>query len=620
MTSDIIAEFERRVLLADGAMGTELHRRGIGMGACFDALNLSNPELVENVHSDYIAAGADLIEANTFGANRYQLGKHALAERVAEINRAAVKLARQAISVADRPVWLAASVGPLGVGLTPYGRLRPGQARAAFAEQIKALAAAKVDLLLLETFGDLRELAVAVATAREVAVDVPVIASLSFARDDHTLMGDSPEHAARELAALGVAGIGLNCSSGPEQLLHMLRAVRVLAPDCLLSVMPNAGWPEESGGRTMYSATPEYFGDYARAFAEAGARLVGGCCGTTAEHIRAMCVALGEGELRRPVPVSVEPATQGADSVPSVREHPTALAQKLAGDDFIVSVEMSPPRGYAPHKVLAGARLLAEAGADVINVADAPLARMRMSAWAVAHLLQRKVGAEAVLHFPTRGRNLLRVQGDLLAAHALGVRNIFVIMGDPTSVGDYPLAMDSYDLAPSALIELVKRRFNSGRDHAGQSLGEPTRFVVGCAVNMCARDRERELRVLLRKVRSGADFALTQPVFSVQKAHEFIRGFQATHGEVMLPVMVGVLPLHSERHARFLHNEVPGVEIPAAVMERMASAADAPVEGVRIALELLAELRETPGVRGVYLVPPFGRYEIAAEIMQALDR
>ncbi len=619
MTADIIAEFDQRVFLADGAMGTELHRRGIGVGACFDALNLSNPELVENVHRDYIVAGADLLEANTFGANRYQLGKYALAERVAEINHAAVEIARRAISVADRPVWLAASVGPLGVRLTPYGRLRPEQARAAFAEQIKALATAKVDLLLLETFGDLRELIVAVATARDVAADVPVIASLSFAGDDHTLMGDSPDHAARELVALGVAGIGLNCSGGPEQLLHILRAVHVLAPDCLLSVMPNAGWPEEIAGRTMYSATPEYFGGYARAFVEAGARLVGGCCGTTAEHIRAMRVALDEGELR-PVPVNVEPATQSADSVPPVREHSTALAQKLASDDFIVGVEMSPPRGYAPHKVLAGARLLAEAGADVINVADAPLARMRMSAWAVAHLLQRKVGAEAVLHFPTRGRNLLRVQGDLLAAHALGVRNLFVIMGDPTSVGDYPQAMDSYDLAPSALIELVKRRFNSGRDHAGQSLGEPTRFVVGCAVNMCARDRERELRVLRRKVRSGADFALTQPVFSAQNAHEFIQGFQAIHGEVMLPIMVGVLPLHSERHACFLHNEVPGVEIPATVMERMASAGDAPAEGVRIALELLAELCETPGVRGVYLVPPFGHYEIAAEIMQALDR
>jgi homocysteine S-methyltransferase len=296
------------------------------------------------------------------------------------------------------------------------------------------------------------------------------------------------------------------------------------------------------------------------------------------------------------------------------------LAQKLAGNDFIISVEMSPPRGYMPHKVLAGARLLAEAGADVINVADAPLARMRMSAWAVAYLLQREVGVESVLHFPTRGRNLLRVQGDLLAAHALGVRNLFVIMGDPTSVGDYPQATDTYDLAPSALIELVKQRFNSGRDHAGQSLGEPTRFMVGCALNMCSRDLARELRVLRRKIRSGADFALTQPVFSAQSVRDFVQGFHATEGEEILPIMVGVLPLHSERHARFLHNEVPGMEIPGDMMERIASASDAPTEGVRIAMELMAELRTTMGVRGVYLVPPFGRYEIAAEIMQALDR
>ena len=619
MTTDIIAEFERSVLLADGAMGTELHRRGVAVGECFDALNLSNPDLVQNVHRDYIAAGADLIEANTFGTNRYQLGKHGLAKSVEEINRAAVERARQVIAVADRPVWLAASVGPLGVRMMPYGRLHPDEARAAFSEQIQALAAAKVDLLMLETFGDLRELSVAVAAARDVAVDVPVIASLSFAGDDHTLMGDSPEHAARELVALGVAGIGLNCSSGPEQLLQLLRAVRVPASDCLLSVMPNAGWPEQSGGRTMYAATPEYFAGYARAFAKSGARLIGGCCGTTAHHIRAMRAALDEGDVRS-VPVSVQTFTQTDEIRPSVREQPTALAQKLAGDDFIVSVEMSPPRGYMPHKVLAGARMLAEAGADVINVADAPLARMRMSAWAVAYLLQRDVGAESVLHFPTRGRNLLRVQGDLLAAHALGVRNLFVIMGDPTSIGDYPQAMDTYDLAPSALIELIKRRFNSGRDHAGQLLGEPTHFVVGCALNMCARDLERELRVLRRKIRSGADFALTQPVYSAQSVRDFMQRFHSTDGEEILPVMVGVLPLYSERHARFLHNEVPGMEIPVDLMERMASASDAPAEGVRIAMELMAELRKTMGVRGVYLVPPFGRYEIAAEIMQAFDR
>ncbi len=281
---------------------------------------------------------------------------------------------------------------------------------------------------------------------------------------------------------------------------------------------------------------------------------------------------------------------------------------------------MSPPRGYMPHKVLAGAHLLAEAGADVIHVADAPLARMRMSAWAVAHLLQREVGAEAVLHFPTRGRNLLRVQGDLLAAHALGVRNLFVIMGDPTSLGDHPQAMDSYDLAPTALIELVKQSFNSGRDHAGQSLGQPTRFVVGCALNMCSRDYERELRLFRRKVRSGADFAVTQPVFSAQTVQHFVRRFQSTHGGAMLPVMVGVLPLHSERHARFLQNEVPGVEIPAVVIERMRSTADPPAEGARIAFELMSELREIEGVRGVYLIPPFGRYQVVAEIMQALSR
>ncbi len=606
-------------ILLDGAMGTLLHAKGIGFEQCFDALNLENPALVAEIHRGYIDAGAQIILTNTFGANRYRLAEHGLEDKVAEINQAGVELARRVVLASFREVLVAGDVGPLGVRLAPFGRVQPEEAREAFREQIAALAAAGADLIVIETMSDLYEVREAVLAAREAAPDLPVVASMTFTRDDRTLLGDSPAKVAEALRDLKVDAVGVNCSGGPAQLLRILRQMRAVAPQARFWVKPNAGWPERlPGGRIMYPAGPAYFGEYALAFYQAGADLVGGCCGTTPEHIAAMRRALDQAPPRVEAPrVIVGPSPQREPLPPP--DEPTQLAQKLGQGRFVVAVEVTPPRGLSPHKVLAGAHLLAEAGADVIDVADSPMARMRMSPWAVCHLIQKEVGLETVLHFPTRGRNLLRVQGDLLAAHALGVRNVFVVMGDPTAIGDYPEAMDNYDLVPSGLIKLIKQKFNAGVDHAGGDIGQPTSFFVGCALNLQPKDPEREAKVLRRKIRAGADFALTQPVFDPEAARRFLDFYAERYGPLEIPILVGVLPLNNPRHAAFLHHEVPGISIPEAVMRRLEQAGEgAPREGVRIALDLIEGIR--PWAQGIYLMPQFRRYDLAAEIVEGVAR
>jgi homocysteine S-methyltransferase len=606
-------EEARGPLLGDGAMGTMLNARGISFEGCFDALNLTQPATVGEIHRAYIDAGAQVVQTNTFGANRYKLAAHGLESKAAEINRAGVELARRVVLASFKDVLVAGDVGPLGVRLAPFGRVQHEQARQAFAEQIYALAQAGADLLIIETFSDLYEIKEAVAAARQVC-DLPVVASMTFTRDDLTLLGDTPARVARELSETGAELIGVNCSGGPAQIWRILRQMRQAAPAARFSAMPNSGWPEQVGGRIMYPANPDYFGEYALAFCEAGAILVGGCCGTTPAHIAAMRQAIDRlpggcgpsiSELSMPV--------ESAERLEAA-ERPSRLAQKLEEGKFVVSVEMDPPRGLSTHKLLAGASLLAEAGADVINVADSPMARMRMSPWAVCELIQRSVSVETTLHFPTRGRNLLRVQGDLLAAHALGIRNVFVVMGDPTAIGDYPEAMDNYDLVPSGLIKLIKHNFNAGLDHAGAEIGQPTSFFVGCALNLCPADFQVEINNLRRKVKAGADFALTQPVYEPGAAETLLKRYADEFGSLEIPVLVGVLPLYNARHAAFLHNEVPGVSIPEELQLRMLGAEEkAPQEGVRIALELIEQMKGWAG--GIYLMPAFGRYDLAAEVV-----
>lgn len=607
-------------ILADGAMGTLLNMHGADFDECFDALNLTKPAMVAEIHRAYIEAGSQIITTNTFGANRYKLAAHGLEDRVGEINRAGVELARRVVMASFREVLIAGDVGPLGVRLAPFGRVQPEQARQAFSEQISSLAEAGADLIIIETMSDLHEIKEAIAAARQVC-DLPVVASMTFTRDDVTLFGDTPAKVARTLAESGTDVIGINCSGGPAQIHRILRQMRQAvgtneSERPFFSVMPNAGWPEQVGGRVMYPANPEYFGEYARMFCEAGARLIGGCCGTTPAHIAAMRAALDE------KPQGCAPPEDGAAQVeveerPAAPDLPTSLAQKLAAQQFVVAVEMDPPRGLSAHKLLAGASLLAEAGADVINVADSPMARMRMSPWAVCSLIQRQIGIDTTLHFPTRGRNLLRVQGDLLAAHALNIRNVFVVMGDPTAIGDYPDAMDNYDLVPSGLIRLIKQGFNAGVDHSGNDIGQPTSFFVGCALNLCPPDIDREIKNLRRKLQAGADFLLTQPVFNPQSAQEFLQYYADRYGPLETPILVGTLPLYGARHAAFLNNEVPGISIPVEIIQRIERAgSNAPKEGVRIAIELIEEMKSW--AHGVYLMPPFNRYDIAAEIVDSV--
>ncbi len=599
-------------LLSDGAMGTQLHAHGISLSACFDALNLTQPELVAEIHRAYLKAGAEMLQTNTFGANRFKLGRHDLEHQLVAINRAGVEIARRvAAEFPEREILIAGDVGPLGVRLAPFGRVQLEEARAAFAEQIRALAEAGVDFILIETISDLYEAREAVAAAREVC-DLPVLVSMTFTRDNVTLLGDSPAKVAQVLSATGADVIGVNCSVGPAQALRILQQMRQAAPTARFSVMPNAGWPEQVGDRVMYPAGPEYFGDYTHAFRESGAMIVGGCCGTTPAHIAAMRAAL---DAPRPVAdVTFSPLPAEEETLFSP-EHPSRLAQKLASGQFVYMSELDPPRGPAVKKLIAGASLLAEAGVDVISVADSPMARMRMSPWGLCALIQQQIGVETTLHFPTRGRNLLRLQGDLLAAYALGIRNVFVVLGDPTTIGDYPTANNAYDLITPGLIKLIKEHFNQGRDYSGAELNQPTNFFVGCAANPAAQNLDEELRNLHGKIEAGADFILTQPVFDVDTLRHYLEAYAQRFGPLERPLLVGVLPLYSYRHAEFLHHEVPGITIPESFRMRMREAgSDAPWEGVRIAEEFIQAVR--PYVQGVYIMPAFNRFDLVAALLE----
>lgn len=606
-----------RPIITDGGMGTMLHERGIPIDACFDELNLTHPAIVAEIHRDYIQAGAEIIKTNTFGANRTKLERHGLEDRVQEINKAAVNLVQRVQLAAFKDVLIAGDVGPLGVPLAPFGRVQQDEAYQIYKEQVEGLIHGGVDLILIETMVDLYAVKAAVDAVRDVDPHMPIIASMTFTRDQRTLLGDTPREVAQRMAEFHVDVIGVNCSGGPAQLLRILREMKNAVPEAYFSVMPNAGFPEKVGGRIMYPAGPEYFHDYALAFWRSGANVIGGCCGTTPAHIDVVVKSISS--TTRDALVSIIPEVE---TIVEIEPEPAAgrsqLAQKLDEGKFVIAVEMDPPRGLSTHKLLAGASLLADAGADVIDVADSPMARMRMSPWAVCHLIQSNFNVETTLHFPTRGRNLLRVQGDLLAAHALQIRNVFVVMGDPTEIGDYPDASDSYDLVPTGLIHLIKAGFNVGVDHSGGQIGQPTSFFVGAALNLCPSKPERELRVMRKKIDSGADFFLTQPVFDAAKARDFLHYFEDELTVKNIPILVGVLPLVTDRHARFLHNEVPGILIPDHVQQRMDRAGDqASEEGQKIAVELIQDLRSN--FQGVYFMPAFNRFDVIAEIIDRIN-
>lgn len=603
-------------LLADGAMGTSLLERGVPLGACFELLNVEDPAAVAAVHGGFVEAGARAVWTNTFGANRYRLERHGIADRLGELNRAGVQVARRSGAAV-----VAGSVGPLGIRLAPYGRVRAEDARAAYREQIVALAEAGADLVAIETQTDLDEIEQALAAARE-ACDLPVLVTATFTTDDRTLLGSSPVAVAVRLAELGADAIGANCGQGPAQVLRVVRAMRAPAGAIPLVARPNAGGPQEVGGRMVYPATPAYFADVAGELLAEGVGIVGGCCGTGPAHTAALAeVFAGTSDTAR-ARVG-EPSSEEANVVAaasgSVRLEagPTELARKLAEGRFVIAVEVEPPRGPSAAKLVAAAETLAAAGADVLDVADSPMAKMRMSPWAACRLLQDRVGVETVLHFPTRGRNLLRLQGDLLAVHALGIRNVFICLGDPVTIGDYPHGTDNVDVTPTGVMALITGSFNEGTDRAGNRIGEPTSFVVGCALNPARRDLESEARLLRRKVQAGARFALSQPVWSPEPLLSLRAAYERVNREPLeLPILAGVLPLVTARHAEFIANEVPGAFVPPEVLERMRKAGErAEAEGLAIANEVAAQLRAHAA--GLYVMPQFGRFDLAAEVVEA---
>ncbi|MHB0871234.1 MAG: bifunctional homocysteine S-methyltransferase/methylenetetrahydrofolate reductase [Chloroflexota bacterium] len=607
MDSPFLERLRRGLVLADGAMGTMLYAGGISYERCFDEVTLTNPALVEEIHRAYIAAGAELIETNSFGANRPKLAEHGLEQRVRDINLHAAKVARAAREISGQELFVAGSVGPLGKPLWPIGQIRPAEALAAFQEQIGALLEGGVDLVILETFPDLEELALALRAARSVC-QLPVVAQVTVAEDLLTASGATPEEVVRRLRSLGADVVGVNCSVGPQPMLDVVQRM-VAAGDGFVSAMPNAGLPSLVGGRFMYRSTPRYMGEYALKFAHEGAGLVGGCCGTTPAHIAAMKAALAdlrpsEAQPRSWVVAAVEP------DAPAAPGEASPLKEKL-GKKFLVSVEMDPPKGVNPTKLLKAAAMLKEVGVDAVNIADSPMARVRMSCLALGFLVQQQLGLETILHFTTRDRNMMAIQSELIGAHAVGIRAILALTGDPPRLGDYPGATAVYDVDSIGLIQILKR-LNEGKDWRGNSIGEPTNFLVGCALNPNADDLDLELERFQRKLEAGADFVMTQPVYDLET---LVRTLDRV-GRVEAPIMLGVLPLQSSRHAEYLHNEVPGITIPDPIRERMREAGEQGMhEGVILAREFLQEARSH--VQGVYLMPSFGRFEQCAEILRA---
>lgn len=613
MTHPFVTRLSQGVLLCDGAMGTVIHDRGVPIDACFDELNLTNSDMIVEIHRAYIAAGAEIIETNTFGGNRFRLGEHHLADRVRDINLRGAKLAREAREVSGQPVFVAGSIGPTGRTVEPIGTARQGPIRDAFREQVDALLEGGVDLLMIETISSLDEMQLAVEAARQGS-DLPIVAQMTFADDGRTMGGNTVEDVLKLLSELKVEVIGVNCSVGPRHTVDVLKELTVAGgPSLYYSGQPNAGFPAQVGDRVMYPSSAEYFAGYAREAKGLGLSIVGGCCGTTPNHIRAMRNVLDELARTEVTDSTVSAITVSGrkDAPPAyASEGPTRLAQKL-GNEFVISVEVDPPKGLNPTKTLAGARLLKDAGVEFINVADSPMARVRMSALTLCYLIQHEVGVETILHFTTRDRNLMGLQSDLIGAHAVGVRNIIALTGDPPSLGDYPDATPVYDIDSVGLVRVIKK-FNAGTDSAGSSIGQEASFTVAVAADPTRPDLEEEADRLSRKIGNGGDLVMTQPVFDYQTWIDFLQIYERKYGPIPVPVLLGVLPLQSTRHAEFLHNEVPGIRLTEIARERMRLAGNkGRVEGVKLAQELILQSRDS--VHGIYIMPSFGRYEVAAE-------
>src|SRR5882672_1231888 len=597
------------VVVGDGAMGTMLYARGVFVNRCFDELNLSNPALVRSVHQEYLEAGADIVETNTFGAHRFKLGPHGFEHQVRKINREGARLAREA---AQGRGLVAGSVGPLGKPLEPLGNIAFDEAVAAYREQAEGLAEGGVDLFAVETIPALDQARAAVTAIRAVST-LPITVSMTFTEEGTTFYGDKPEDIVRTLEDWDVSVAGANCSQGPQPMLETVQRMASVARRLKLSAMPNAGAPAMVDGRYVYLCTPEYMASYARRFIAAGVTVVGGCCGTTPAHIRNLVRSVRMVQPAREVLTIVPPAAAKEALPPVPREEKSALARSL-GKKFVVSVELDPPKGADAGRIIDRAQYCKENEIDAINVADGPRASARMSAQSLCVLLQNKVGIDTILHYTCRDRNLLGIQSDLLGAYALGLRNILAITGDPPKLGDYPDATAVYDVDSIGLIRIMDH-LNHGCDLAGNLIGPALGIHVGCGADPSKPDMEKEVRRLEEKVKAGAEYVMTQPVYDPSTVERFLSAVK----HLQVPIMIGILPLYSHRNAEFLHNEVPGMRIPDDIRERMHTAGSgekAQLEGVAIAQEALLAAREL--AQGAYIMPPFNKVELAVRVIEPL--
>ncbi|HUE53690.1 MAG TPA: bifunctional homocysteine S-methyltransferase/methylenetetrahydrofolate reductase [Terriglobales bacterium] len=611
MAADLLARLNKSPVLCDGAMGTLLYAKGIFINRCYDELNVSQPELIRSVHHEYLQAGAEIIETNTFGGSSVRLARHSLADKVHAINFAGARLAREAAKSFD--VWVAGSVGPLGIRIEPLGKTSFEEARAAFRGQIAALVEGGIDLVMLETFGYLEELHQALLAARDVNPQIPVVAQVTIDEDGNCLDGSTPETFAPRLAEWGADVIGCNCSVGPVDMLDAIERVRAVS-SLPLSAQPNAGIPRSVEGRNIYLCSPEYMASYARKFIAAGVRLVGGCCGTTPEHIRVMKSALRVGEARSKVSSAKASGQATPASTPTLPlERRSGLGTKLAAGEFVTMVEIVPPKGTDIHKELEGARFLKSVGVDAINIPDSPRASARMSNQALSLLVQQEVGIEAILHYTCRDRNVLCIQSDLLGAAATGIRNLICITGDPPKMGNYPDATAVFDVDAIGLVNIV-HNLNRGLDIGGNPIGAGTAFVIGVGANPGLSDLDEEIRRFEYKVEAGGEYAVTQPVFDLSLLETFLRRIE----HCRIPVVAGIWPLVSVRNAEFMKNELR-VSVPDAILERMARAKTpeaAREEGILIAREMLIAVRQM--VQGAQISAPQGRYTSAVDVLEAL--
>ena len=617
-----------RIVMFDGAMGTMLYSRGVFINQCYDELNVRAPDLVRDLHRAYVKAGAEVLETNSFGANRVKLAPHGLEGQVHALNCAAARLAREA---AGDHVLVAGAVGPLGIRIEPFGPTSRDEARAMFREQLEALREGGADLFILETFADLDEIEQAIRAAREVDAAAPLIAQMTIGQDGLTPFGATPEDVARALDGWGADIVGLNCSVGPQAILEAIERMSAVTSR-KLSAQPNAGMPRDVGGRTMYMASPEYVANYGRHLIQAGAKVLGGCCGTTPDHIKALVEGIRPLVPRQQWRASVRYQLPHTDDTTSARveerraegETPVPFADrsrwaaKIARREFVSSVEIVPPRGVDATRMLDGVRALRERGVDAVNVPDGPRAQSRMGALMTSLLIEQQVGIETVTHYCCRDRNLLGMLSDLLGAAAMGLRNMLIITGDPPKMGPYPDATAVFDIDSIGLTNLVSR-LNRGLDPGGHAIGTPTKFAIGVGVNPAAIDPAYELRRFEWKVDAGAEFAITQPVFDVEQLHRFLASIE----HVRIPVIAGIWPLVSARNAEFLANEVPGVVVPDSVIKRMRRASEqskehALAEGIALAREMLGQVRDT--VQGVQVSAPFGKVELALEVFDTTGR